>query len=138
MNKRATVLMMLVLASPMIAGAASPQKAGKWQSTMQMEMPGMPVKLPPVTVTTCLSEEDVKDPQKSIPNDPKSDCKFGDVNVDGNTMSWTMECPKQGMKGKGSMTYENDTYSGQMDMSVGEQEMKMKYSGKYLGACDKK
>ena len=130
--------MLLVLALPMVAGAASPQKAGKWQSTMQMEMPGMPVKIPPVTITTCLSEEDVKDPQNAIPKDPKSDCKIGDVSVDGSTVSWTMECPKQNMKGKGSMTYENDTYSGQMDMSVGEQAMKMKYSGTYLGACDKK
>ena len=137
MSKRTLFLMILITAVATVGGAASPQKAGKWQSTMQMEMPGMPVKMPPVTVTVCLTEEDVKDPQKSIPKDPKSDCKIGDYKVDGSTVTWTMECPKQNLKGRGTITYDDDTYTGQMQMSVGEQEMKMKYSGKYLGACDK-
>jgi hypothetical protein len=138
MNRRAAVLMSLALSLPMIAGAASPQKAGKWQQTMQMEMPGIPVRIPPVTVTVCLSEEDVADPQKALPKDPKSECKVSDYKVDGNTVTWKTDCPKQGMKGTGTITYEGDAYSGQMDMSAGEQTMKMKYSGKYLGACDKK
>jgi Protein of unknown function (DUF3617) len=135
--KKALLLMILIAAVATVGFAASPQKAGKWQSTMQMEMPGMPVKLPPFTVTTCLTEEDVKDPQKSIPKDPKSDCKIGDYQVDGNKVSWTMECPKQNLKGTGTITYSDDAYTGQMDMAMGEQQMKMKYSGKYLGACDK-
>ena len=136
-TKRTLMLMILIAAVATAGSAASPQKAGKWQSTMQMEMPGMPVRIPPITHTVCLSEEDVKDPQKSIPKDPKSDCKVGDYKIDGNTVSWSMECPKQNVKGTGTITYDGDSYTGQMDMTMGEQQMKMKYSGKYLGACDK-
>ena len=137
MTKRILILMILMTALATVGSAASPQKPGKWQSTMQMEMPGMPVKMPPITVNVCLTEDDVKDPQKSIPKDPKSDCKIGDYKVDGSTVTWSMECPKQNLKGKGSITYDSDSYTGQMEMTVGEQDMKMKYSGKYLGACDK-
>jgi hypothetical protein len=120
------------------AGAAdSPQKPGKWKVSMQMEIPGMPIKMPPVNFEVCVTEEDLKDPQKSVPNDPKSDCKVGDYAVDGNTVSWTVDCPKQKMKGTGEITYTDDSYSGGMKMTIGEQEMSTKYSGKWLSNCTK-
>jgi hypothetical protein len=104
---------------------------------MEMEIPGMPMKMPPFTTTVCITEEDLKDPQKSVPNDPKSQCKVGDYEIDGNTVSWTVDCPKQQTKGKGEITFTDESYSGWMQMTVGEQEMKTKYSGKWLGACEK-
>ena len=119
------------------AAETSPQKAGKWQTKIEMEMPGMPVKLPPMTFETCVTEEDLNDPQKSVPNDPKSDCKVGDYKVDGKTVSWTMDCPKQQMKGTGEITYDETSFSGSMKMKVGEQVMNSKYSGKWLGECKK-
>ena len=120
------------------AGAAeNPQKPGKWKVSMQMEIPGMPIKMPPVNFEVCLTEEDLKDPKKAVPNDPKSDCKVGDYTVDGKTVSWTVDCPKQKMKGTGEITYTDDSYTGGMDMTVGEQQMKTKYSGKWLGTCTK-
>lgn len=131
----ALVALALVVAP---AGAAEhPQKPGKWQVKMEMEIPGMPIKMPPVNFEVCLTEEDLKDPQKSVPNDPKSKCNVGDYEVDGNTVSWTVDCPKQNMKGKGEITYTDDSYTGAMNMTVGEQTMKTKYSGKWLGACTK-
>lgn len=138
MKNRFAAVALCLFVVPMLAVAADhPQKAGKWQTKMEMEIPGMPVKMPPVNVTTCVTEEDLKNPDKAVPKDAKSDCKVGDYKIDGSTVSWTMDCPKQNMKGKGSMTYTADSYSGVMDMTVGEQGMKMKYSGKYLGACEK-
>ena len=120
------------------AGAAeNPQKPGKWQVTMQMEMPNMPMKMPPMKFEVCLTEEDLKDPAKSVPNDPKSKCNVGDYNIDGNTVTWTIDCPKQNMKGKGEITYTDDSYAGKMDMTVGDQSMTTKYTGKWLGSCTK-
>jgi hypothetical protein len=133
------VAALVVLAAVVPAGAAeNPQKPGKWQIKMQMEMPGMPIKLPPTTFEMCLTEEDLADPQKSVPNDPKSDCKVSDYKVDGKTVSWSMDCPKQKMKGTGEITYTDESYTGTMDMLIGEQAMTMKYSGKFLGTCTKK
>ena len=131
------MLMALTIALP-AAAFESPQKPGKWQIKMQMDIPGMPVKMPPVTVEVCLTEEDLKNPEKSVPNDPKSDCKVGDFEVDGNTVTWSMSCPKQKMTGKGEITFTEDSYTGTMNMKMEEQEMSTKYTGKWLGACEKK
>ncbi|HEX2120766.1 MAG TPA: DUF3617 domain-containing protein [Thermoanaerobaculia bacterium] len=127
---------LLALALPVLA--QSPQKPGQWQVKMEMEMPGMPFKMPPVNFEICLTEEDLKDPQKSVPNDPKSKCTVSDYKVDGNTVTWTVDCPKQGTKGNGEITFTEDSYNGWMKMQVGEQEMKTKYTGKWKGECAKK
>ncbi|HEX6097646.1 MAG TPA: DUF3617 family protein [Thermoanaerobaculia bacterium] len=122
------------------SAADNPQKPGKWQIKMEMEIPGMPVKMPPINWEICLTEEDLKDPAKAVPgNDPKkkTDCKVGDYKIDGKTVTWTVDCPKQNMKGTGEITYTDDSYAGSMDMTVGEQQMKTKYSGKWLGECTK-
>ncbi len=119
------------------AAADHPQKPGKWKMKMEMEIPGMPFKMPPVNMDVCVTEEDLKDPQKSVPNDPKSKCKVGDYKVSGNTVSWTVDCPEQDTKGQGEITYTDDSYTGWMKMTVGEQEMKTKYSAKWTGECTK-
>lgn len=126
----------LVAVAP--AGAAeNPQKPGKWKVTMQMEMPGMPIKMPPVNMEICLTEEDLKDPQKSVPNDPKSKCTVADYKVKGDTVSWSIDCPEQSMRGTGEITYTGDSYTGGMEMTIGDQQMTVKYSGKWLGTCTK-
>jgi hypothetical protein len=114
-----------------------PQKPGKWRVTAEMEMPGMPMKMPPITTEVCLTADDVKDPQKTVPNDPKNPCKFGDYKVDGNKVSWTVDCPKQNMTGNGEITFDAESYTGWMKLKVGDQEMSQKYTGKWMGACEK-
>ena len=116
---------------------ASPQKPGKWNIKMQMEIPGMPFKMPPVNLDVCVTEEDLKNPQKAVPNDPKSKCTVGDYKVDGNTVSWTVDCPKDKTKGEGEITFTEDKYTGWMKMKVGEQEMTTKYTGTWKGECTK-
>ena len=58
--------------------------------------------------------------------------------VDGNTVSWKVECEKQKMSGTGTATYTDDSYTARAEMDVQGQTMKMKYSGKRLGDCDEK
>lgn len=120
-----------------VSAAENPAKPGKWQITTQMEIPGMPFKVPPIKTEICLTEEDLKDPAKTVPNDPKAKCAISDYTVDGNTVTWTVDCPKQDTRGKGTVTYDGDSYTGNMKMTVGEQEMTTKYSGKWLGECKK-
>ena len=131
-----TAVVAIVAVAPMRA-ADSPQKPGKWQVKMEMEIPGMPFKMPAVTQEICLTAEDVANPEKAVPKDPKQKCTISDYKVDGNTVSWSMDCPKEKTKGTGSITYTDSSYTGVMDMTVGEQSMKMKYAGKWLGECAK-
>ncbi len=128
----------VTIAVSALAGAQtpkSPQKPGKWQIKMEMDIPGMPMKMPPVTMEHCVTEEDLADPQKAVPSDPKSKCNVGEYKVKGNTVSWTVDCPQQKMTGAGEITYTDTTFDGHMKMKVAAQEMSTKYSGKYLGAC---
>lgn len=130
-----SVLVLAIAAPAALAADPNPVKPGKWQWTMQMEIPGMPFKMPPVKFTHCVTEEDAK---SAIPQDQKNkDCKLIDHKIDGNTITWTVECPKQKMKGEGEITYDGDSMTGVMKMDADGQEMTTKYTGKYLGACDK-
>lgn len=139
MKLRNLVLFALVCALVVPAYAAGPAKAGKWQTTIEMEMEGMPVKMPPMSHTQCITKEQAEDASSAIPKGQKeSGCTFTDVKVDGNTVSWKMTCEKQGLTGVGTVTYASDTYTGKMDMKMADREMHMKYAGKYLGACDEK
>ena len=123
-----------VSALPLFAG---PQKAGKWQVTTQTEMANMPMKIPPITVETCVTPEQAEKPEP--PKSPRSgDCKFSDYKIEGNTVSWTMTCEKQKLTGEGKMTYSGETFEGEMHAKMGEMEVTTKYSGKRLGECDKK
>lgn len=138
MRKALVFVCALSAVAAVAAQTKSPQKPGKWQIKMEMEMPGMPVKMPPITMEHCVTEADLADPQKSVPsNDPKSECKVSNYTVKGNTVTWSMDCPKQQMKGSGEITYTNETFDGTMKMSMSGKEMSTKYSGKWLGTCTK-
>ncbi|HYO75743.1 MAG TPA: DUF3617 domain-containing protein [Thermoanaerobaculia bacterium] len=127
-----------VLATATTTSAADhPQKPGKWQVKVQMEIPGMPFQMPPVTTNVCLTAEDLADPQKAVPNDPKSKCTISDYKVEGNKVTWSMDCPKDKTKGTGEITFTDSSYTGTMDMTIGDQQMKSKYSGKWMGECSK-
>lgn len=128
--------------------AQGPRRDGRWEVTMQMEMPGMPSAMPPFTVEQCVTKEQANDPQRSVPQQPQrggaqSDCKVEDYKMTGSKVSWTMRCTTpQPMTGAGEMTYSDNAYTGMMTMNMerGGQPMKMtmKMTGKRLGDCVEK
>lgn len=139
MKLRNLALFVVLAALVLPAYAAGPMKAGKWQMTMEMDIPNMPIKMPPINFTHCVTKEQAEDPEGSIPKAQKeSGCKYSDVKIDGSTVSWKVDCEKQQMTGTGSVTYTNDSYTGVAEMKMQEQTMKAKYSGKRLGECDAK
>ena len=44
---------------------------------------------------------------------------------------------KQKAKGEGKITFTDDSFDGDLHMTIEEREMTTKYSGKWLGACEK-
>ncbi len=81
------VLVVMGLVGVVSAEEKSPQKAGNWQIKFQVEMEGVPFKMPPFTKEICVTEEDLKDPQKAVPHDPKSQCTVSDHKIDGNKVT---------------------------------------------------
>lgn len=113
---------------------------GEWQTTVQTEMPGMPIKLPPVTYTQCLTEEN-RIPQKTEEN---QDCEIVEQNFSGNKATWHMIC-KDGQSvidNRGEIVYTENTFEGVFRSTIkepGEDPMTItnKLTGKKIGPCKK-
>ena len=123
------------LAFPLLAGNLA--KPGKWQTTIQTEMSGMPMKMPAHTFTKCVTKEQAENAENLIPKsgDKRGGCTYTDVKVDGSTMTWKMTC-ESGMTGIGKIAYHGDSLAGSMLMKMGERDISVKYDGKFLGECD--
>jgi hypothetical protein len=135
---RYAVFAAVVVGLSVSAMAQGPQRDGRWEVRMEMEMPGMPMKMPPMTTTQCVTKEQADDPQRSVPQGRgnQNNCKVSDYKVSGNTVTWSMKCEgPEAMSGTGEITYGQNTYEGTMKMTREGQTMTMKYSGKRLGDC---
>lgn len=61
-----------------------------------------------------------------------SKCRLKDNKVQGNKVSWQMECDG-GMTGSGEMTYQADSNEGMMKMKAPSMDLSTRYSGKRVG-----
>lgn len=141
----------LAASIPAFAQAPSgPRRDGNWQITIQMDMPGMPSGMPPMTMTQCITPQEAADPEKTLPQRPggrggaaPNDCKITDYKTVGNKVSWKMTCTgARPMTGAAEFIYDKDSYTGTMTMDMGQGgpaggSMSMKYTGKRLGDCTK-
>ena len=105
-----------------------------WQMTSQVEMAGMPMKMPPNTVKVCTAKEWTRPP-------PGGDqtCVNTNFQQTGNKATWDMQCSgEMPMTGHGEITFEGaDSYSGTIDATAEGMTMKINLSGTKLGTCDK-
>ena len=98
-----------------MAQGPGPRRDGNWQVTMEMDMPGMPQKMPPMTLTQCITKADADDPTKLAPQGrgaAPSNCKVSDYKTEGNKVTWSMRCEGDNpMTGTGEIVYSGDTYT---------------------------
>jgi hypothetical protein len=122
------------------ANAADPaeRKEGNWEVKLVMEMVGIPMAIPPVTVNQCVTKQDVVPDLSQL----SQQCAVKEQKIVGNTVSWKMQCSgKDGkMEGEGLIKFANETYDGTMSMTMtqaGGPAMNMKYTmqGKWTGPC---
>lgn len=128
-----------LVAASLTVSAQGPRRDGRWEITAEMDMPGMPMKMPAFKTIQCITKEQADDPNQALPKGQQgkdSDCKVSDYKVIGNKVTWTMTCTGEtAMSGTGELTYATDTYDGWMKMKMDGAEMAMKYTGKRLGDC---
>ena len=127
-------IILLTAISISFAGSVPNMKEGLWEITVKTEIPGM--EMPPMKHTQCLTKKDFV-PQGS--QQPGQECKITDVKVDGNTVTWSLECKSPGveMKGTGKTTYSGNSFKGTMVMSMPQTNMNITthMSGKRIGDC---
>jgi hypothetical protein len=139
--------MRIILSSLLVCGAAAtvvlaaqnPMRPGNWETTMKMEMPGMPTGMPPMKSTQCITAAELaKDPATGLPRGAagQKNCTVSDYKATGNVISWKMACTgEMTMSGTGELTFKGDSYEGVMKMSMAQGEMTMHMAGKRAGDC---
>ena len=130
--------MVIVLAVlPATVLAAGGIREGMWDITTRMEMPGMPMAMPPTTIRHCYTKEDVKDRKRMISRD--KDCTVTDFRGTGNKVSWKMKCTgKHAGMFSGETVFSGDSYDSVMHMQSEAGRggsMTMKVKGKRVGNC---
>jgi hypothetical protein len=127
-------ILMLGFLLPSAWAGAPDMKDGEWEMTIETEIAGMPMKLPPVTTRQCMTRDN------PVPEGQQDqECKVTDMKTSGNTVSWVVKCdtPGGGATGTGNVTYAKDKMNGVMTMET--QGMKMTYNmkGQHVGPCKK-
>jgi len=122
--------------------AQGQMKPGRWEITMQMDMPGLPVKMQPSKFATCVTPEQAQTPGGTLSNPggrgrgSSDDCKVTDQKIDGKKVTWKMACTgAQAMTGDGEMVFNGDSYTGKMNMNTAQGQMTMQYTGNRIGDC---
>ena len=128
-----------LLAFAMAASAAdptpSPMKPGKWEVTVQMDMPGM--QMPPRTFTRCVTTEDAQNAENAVPKMRGAEgCKMTEFRVEGSTLTWKMNCEQHQSSADGKLVFDNDSYTGEVHVKAPDHEMTMKHTGKRVGDCN--
>jgi len=131
-------IVLSILVTLPLSGKAPNIREGQWEITTKTEMPGMPMAMPAVTHTQCLTKRDMV-PQNSQEN---QGCKISKVKIKGNTVTWKIFCKNQNgtTSGSGKITYKGTTFKGYMTLVMkypGQEKMKMKsiMSGCRIGNC---
>lgn len=131
------VVLLGAIMLPATLPAAEPSmKEGLWEISSTMEMPGMPFKPPPTTVTHCYSKEDVQNEQRALPQQ-QDDCKITDMQRSGGKVSWKVSCNgKNPGKGEGEIVFKGNTaYEGTMKFELENMKMTTRYEAKRIGDC---
>jgi len=134
-----TVAFCALVVTPLLSQGQ--MRPGRWEVTTQMDMPGMPMKMPATTTTSCVTPEQAKTPGNTVGNPAgrgrgNSNCKTSDYKIDGNKVTWKMACTgADAMTGEGEMVFNGDSYTGKMAMSMAQGQMTLQYSGKRIGDC---
>jgi hypothetical protein len=108
-----------------------------WEVTVKMDMPGMPMSMPPQTSKICVEKSKE---EKTVPMD--KNCQMLDFKRSGLKTSYRFKCTgEMAMTGSGEVTWSTDgnSYKGKMDargsMEGRPFEMKQEYSAKRAGSC---
>jgi hypothetical protein len=117
------------------AEAQEQMKPGQWEYSTRMEMPGMPMALPPTVVQHCLKAEDVAAYRNFQPENPGA-CEMRNLKTSGNTVTYDMECKgEHAVSGRYEFTTTASSMQGSGTMQMQGQQMTMKLSARRLGDC---
>ncbi|WP_374603143.1 DUF3617 domain-containing protein [Arenimonas sp.] len=117
---------------------AQTQEGSLYRVTTQVEMVGLPFKMPDQTVEVCGPKDHSS--EKMVPHD--ENCSITNFEVEGKTARYTLVCTGEAdLTAKGEFEQlDSGGYRGKMNMvgtSQGQSmEMNMRFQGERIGACE--
>jgi hypothetical protein len=105
-----------------------------WEISSKMDMPGMPMAIPPQVNRVCVGKN--RKDEDLVPR--QSDCRMVDSKRTGSKFTYKMACTgKEPMTMVGEMNFGTNAYDGQMRMTMTRTNdtMNMAVSGKRVGDC---
>ena len=105
-----------------------------WEISSKMDMPGMPMAMPPQVNRVCVGKN--RKDEDLVPK--QSNCRVVDSKRVGSKFTYKMECTgNEPMTMVGEMTFGTNAYDGQMRMTMTKTNdtMNMAVSGKRVGDC---
>ncbi|MES9843558.1 MAG: DUF3617 family protein [Candidatus Sedimenticola sp. PURPLELP] len=132
MNKKPGLIALVFLAGCSQASEVN-MNPGLWEWSSEIEMPGMPMKMPPTVYQQCLTSEDLV-PKEGGQN---QDCEISEMEASGDTVSWNMICnsPAGQVTSVGKMTYSGDSAKGEVSVKTAGMNMLSRTSGRRVGDC---
>jgi hypothetical protein len=110
---------------------------GKWTVDVTVTVENAPIKLPPKSITQCVTPEQAANP---VPLEDSGDgqCKMSNYKIDGKVVTWSVYCDKQKMSGHGSITFasDGDSYEGVVAMTSESVKLNQTLRGKRVGDCE--
>ena len=142
----ASLAVLGIAAASVCYADAMPIRAGLWETSVKLDMPGMPVAPQPITISNCLTEEQVRDPDAAMaslnsPREGDGNCQVGNYKLAGNIATWTMNCTGPNtIKGEGRIIFENaNAYHGTVKMQMagpqGDMSMTQNMKARRVGDC---
>jgi uncharacterized protein DUF3617 len=148
MGKRLVAVAACAFCATAIAGPfdqfKGKMKPGMYETTMDMEMPGMPQGMGKHTMKTqnCVTQQDIEKGQVGKGKDQKSEnCDIRNFNMSGNTATYTTVCKQPEMTADTKITFNDAGYKMDMKMAVAHNGQPMNMTqhmeGRYVGPCTK-
>jgi hypothetical protein len=127
----------LVVALSLSAASAFGQQVepGEWDFVTDVAMPGLP-RPQQSGLRTCLTREGTRDPLRWSAHRLPSDCRVASMKLGPDTVSWELECPGSGMRGKGNARLGKGSMQAETQLGGGASvDMRTKTQGRRLGPC---
>jgi len=129
---RKTIFAALMLAALAVA-ADGGMKPGRYEYSMKMEVPGMPVAMPGTTFQHCVTAADM-DKGQQCNSQQNRDCQLKNLKQSGGKATFDLAC-KDGTTGTGEYTFGGDSMTGKTTMNRQGQVMVLNMAAKRTGDC---
>jgi hypothetical protein len=130
-------LFLVFMVQQSVAAQKIDAQPGQWEISSQMQMQGLPIKVPPIKQMQCITEKDLV--PKGVHQ--QKNCAASDIKITDNQVSWSMKCQTKAgeVTGKGKVTYQKTSFTGSFQMEMpgpqGKMVMTNDLKGRYIGRC---